>query len=276
MKKRGDISTTIGLFFGMIAIIVGMAIDGGQFKFASLKLFYDLPSVFITVGGSFFTIMICYPMDTLKRLPMTIKNAFIEKQLSHTEIVGKFVDLSRKARKEGLLSLEDEIEAIEEVFLKSGIQMVVDGLEPETIREILELEITAMEKRHSNGINLLKSWAGYGPAYGMIGTLIGLVQMLANLSDPGSLGPGMAKAIITSFYGSVMANFIFGPLANKLEIKTGEEAETREMMLEGILSIQAGVNPRVIEDKLKTYLSPEDRLKLLKDNAKVEAVLENE
>jgi chemotaxis protein MotA len=110
----------------------------------------------------------------------------------------------------------------------------------------------------------------------MIGTLIGLVQMLANLSDPGALGPGMAKAIITSFYGSVMANFIFGPLANKLETKTTEESYLMEMMLEGILSIQAGINPRVIEDKLKTYLSPEDRLKFLKENTQKEAVLENE
>lgn len=275
MKKR-DMATTLGLFLGLVAIIIGMAIDGGQLKFSGLKLFYDLPSIFITVGGSFFTIMICYPMDTLKKLPATLKNAFLNKQMAHGEIVEKFVDLSKKARKEGLLSLEDEIEKIDDKFLKSGIQMVVDGLEPETIREILELEISAMEKRHTNGINLLKSWAGYGPAYGMIGTLIGLVQMLANLNDPGSLGPGMAKAIITSFYGSVMANFIFGPLANKLEVKTGEESDTMEMTLEGILSIQAGVNPRVIEDKLKTYLSPEERLVLLKEIHSGQAVLENE
>jgi chemotaxis protein MotA len=253
-----------------------MAMDGGQIKLSGLKLFWDLPSVFITIGGSFFTIMISYPMATLKKVPVMLKNAFFDKRMSHTQIIEKFVDLSKKARKEGLLSLEDQIEGIEDGFLKSGIQMVVDGLEPETIREIMELEITAMEKRHTNGVNLLKSWAGYGPAYGMIGTLIGLVQMLASLDDPGALGPGMAKAIITSFYGSVMANFIFGPLANKLETKTEEETETREMMLEVILSIQAGVNPRVIEDKLKTYLAPEERLKLLKQNTEGEAVLENE
>jgi chemotaxis protein MotA len=275
MKKR-DMATTLGLFVGLVVIIIGMVIDGGKLNFGALKLFWDLPSVFITVGGSFFTVMICFPMSTIRKVPVSLKNAFFDKHMSQTDIIEKFVELSKKARKEGLLSLEDEIEAIDDDYLKSGIQMVVDGLEPDTIREILELEIGAMEKRHTNSINLLKAWAGYGPAYGMIGTLIGLVQMLANLDDPSALGPGMAKAIITSFYGSVMANFIFGPLASKLEIKTAEEAEVREMMLEGILSIQAGVNPRVIEDKLKTYLSPEDRLKFIKENAQGEAVLENE
>lgn len=275
MKKR-DMATTLGLFLGALVIIIGMGIDGGKLNLGGLKLFWDLPSIFITVGGSLFTVMISFPMTTFKKVPSTLKNAFFDKHMSQIDIIERFVELSKKARKEGLLSLEDEIEGIEDNFLKSGIQMVVDGLEPETIREILELEIGAMEKRHTNSINLLKAWAGYGPAYGMIGTLIGLVQMLANLDDPSALGPGMSKAIITSFYGSVMSNFIFGPLANKLEIKTNEEVEVREMIVEGVLSIQAGINPRVIEDKLKTYLSPEQRLKLIKENTQGEAVLENE
>lgn len=275
MKKR-DISTTIGLFMGLVAIIVGMALNNGKFDVGSLRLFWDLPSIFITVGGSFFTILIAFPMTTVKKLPTALKNAFFDKQWSPDEIIGKFVELSKKARKEGLLSLEDEVEDVGEGFLKNGIQMVVDGLEPETIREIMELEIEAMQKRHQSTINLLKAWAGYGPAYGMIGTLIGLVQMLANLNDAAALGPGMAKAIITSFYGSVMANFIFGPLSAKLELKSEEEANTRNMMLEGVLSIQAGVNPRVIEDKLKTYLSPQERLNMLKDTIEGNMVLENE
>lgn len=275
MRKR-DISTTIGLFFGLIAILVGMTINKGKFEPSSLKLFFDLPSVFITLGGSFFTILIAFPLETVKRLPVVLKNAFIEKKVAPEEIIESFTELSKKARKEGLLSLEDDIENIEDAFLKSGIQMVVDGLEPETIRDILELEVEAMEKRHAKGINLLKSWAGYAPAYGMIGTLIGLVQMLANLNNADALGPGMAKAIITSFYGSVLANFVFGPLSAKLELKSEQEAGTREMMLEGILSIQAGVNPRVIEDKLKTYLSPEEKLGMYNISPEGEAVLDNE
>lgn len=275
MKKK-DMASTLGFIVGSIAIFIGMALDGGKIKLGGLKLFWDLPSVFITVFGSFCTVMIAFPMEDIKNLPSTMKNAFIEKHMPADEIINKFVDLSKKARKEGLLSLENEIEGIEDEYIKSGIQMVVDGIEPETIREILELEIGEMERRHAGGINLLKGWAGYGPAYGMIGTLIGLVQMLANLSDPSLLGPGMSKAIITSFYGSVMANFLFGPLAGKLEIKSGMEANRREMMLEGILALQSGVNPRIIEDKLKAYTSPQERKKMLQNNPQGSAVTENE
>lgn len=275
MKKR-DRATNYGIMFGSLAIIIGMGLNNGKFSLSSLKLFWDLPSIFITVGGSFFTIMISFPMKTLRNIPLALRNAFFEKQMPVNEIIDEFTQLSRKARKEGLLSLEDEIESINDDYFKNGIQMVVDGLEPEVVRETLELEISAMERRHAESINLLKAWAGYGPAYGMMGTLIGLVQMLGSLSDPSSLGPGMAKAIITSFYGSVMANFIFGPLANKLELKSGQESEVREMVLEGVLALQSGVNPRVLEDKLKTYLSPEERLKLMGRSEDGSAVLENE
>lgn len=275
MKKK-DMSTYIGIIAGTFVILVGMALDSGKIKLAGLKLFWDLPSVFITVGGSFFTIFICFPMQDIKNLPKTLKNAFLDKQLPGREIIQKFVELSKKARREGLLSLESEVETINDDFIKNGIQMVVDGIEPETIREIMDLEIGEMEKRHVSGINLLKAWAGYGPAYGMIGTLIGLVQMLANLNDPSSLGPGMSKAIITSFYGSVMANFIFGPLASKLEVKSGEESGRREMMLEGVLALQAGVNPRIIEDKLKAYLPPKERVSISDGQAAGSAVTDSE
>ena len=275
MKKR-DISTTIGLFLGAFAIIIGMGLNNGKFNLTGLRLFWNLPSVFITVGGSFFTIMICYPMAAVKNIPAMVKNAFINKNALSAEIITIFVELSKKARKSGLLAMEDDIAQIDDDFLKSGIHMVVDGLEPQTIKNIMELEIGAMEKRHAGGVNLFKSWAGYGLAYGMIGTLMGLVQMLSNLSDPSAIGPGMAKAIIASFYGSVMANFIFGPLANKLEIKSSEEVVIREMILEGVVALQEGVNPRVIEDKLKTYLSPEERLGFLKENVRKNAALENE
>lgn len=275
MKKK-DMSTLIGIIAGILVIFIGMALDGGKIKLSGLKLFWDLPSVFITVGGSFCTILICYPMADVKNLPKTLKNAFIDKQMPGKEIIQKFVELSKKARREGLLSLESEVEEINDNFIKSGIQMVVDGIEPETIREIMDLEIGEMEKRHATGINLLKAWAGYGPAYGMIGTLVGLTQMLANLNDPSALGPGMSKAIITSFYGSVMANFIFGPLAGKLEVKSGEEAGRREMMLEGVLALQAGVNPRIIEDKLKAYLSPKERAAVTEGQVSGSAVTDSE
>lgn len=275
MKKK-DTATYFGVFVGILAIIIGMALDSGKIKLGGLRLFWDLPSIFITVGGSFCSLAIAFPMSDIRRLPITLKNAFIDRQLPGKDIIQKFVELSKKARREGLLSLENEVETINEDFIKSGIQMVVDGIEPETIRDIMELEIGEMEKRHVMGINILKAWAGYAPAYGMIGTLIGLVQMLANLNDPSKLGPGMSTAIITSFYGSVMANFIFGPLANKLEIKSGEEAGRREMMLEGVLALQAGVNPRIIEDKLKAYLPPKERLSISDAQSSGSAVTDSE
>lgn len=274
--KKNDISTTLGLGLGAFCIIFGMAINDGKVDITGLKLFFDLPSVFITVGGSFFTVIICYPMSTIIGLPRAMKNVFIEKQMPPVELIDSFVNLSKQARREGLLSLENSIENIEDRFLKSGVQMIIDGMEPETIREILELDIGEMEKRHATYINLMKAWAGYGPAYGMIGTLIGLTQMLASLSDPSSLGPGMAKAIITSFYGSVLANFVFSPLAAKLENKNEEEVSRREMMIEGILSLQSGVNPRIIEEKLKAFLSPEERTSMEKRNTQGNPVGANE
>lgn len=268
--KKSDFSTGAGLLLGAVAIILGM-LNGG-----SLRMFWDLASLFITVFGSLFALIISFPFDVIKRLPATLKNAFIDKQVSPGNLIVQFVELSKKARREGLLSLEDEISGIEDDFFKSGMQLVVDGIEPETINEILELEIEEMEKRHQSGISILKSWASLAPAFGMIGTLIGLIQMLAKLSDQSQLGKGMSIALITSFYGAVLGNLIFTPLANKLEVKSGEEASRREMMIEGILSIQSGVNPRIIEDKLKSYLSPEERLKLAKDNLIGNAVTENE
>ncbi|TDT50603.1 motility protein A [Fonticella tunisiensis] len=275
MNKK-DFSTVVGIVLGAVAIILGMTFSNGKLNFSGLRLFWDPPSIFITVFGSFFTLFIAYPLSTLKKLPATLKNAFLEKQASASEIIERFTLLSKKARREGLLSLEDQIESIEDEFLRNGIQMVVDGIEPETIREILELEISEMEKRHQNGIAVLKTWANLAPAYGMIGTLIGLIQMLAQLQDQSKLGPAMAVSLITSFYGAVMANFIFTPLANKLEDKSAQEADRREMMLEGILAIQSGVNPRIVGDKLRTYLSPAERLKMSYESTSGKVVTGNE
>lgn len=190
--------------------------------------------------------------------------AFKEKKSSTKDIIGTFTEISKKARREGLLSLEEDISNMEDQFLKKGLQMVVDGIEPETIREIMELEIGEMESRHSNGSGIYLAWGAYAPAFGMIGTLIGLIQMLANLSDVANIASGMGKALITTYYGSIMANLICNPIAANLQQKSAKEVAEREMMLEGILSIQSGVNPRIIEEKLITYLPPSEKLEYLK------------
>lgn len=273
--KRRDILTAIGITLGFGMMLWGMAmVSITEYSIGQLKLFWDISSVIITIGGSFCALLIAYPFNTFKKLFKIIVQAFRESEKSAPDIIGEFVSLSRKARRGGLLSLEDEISSIEEEFLKKGLQMVVDGIEPETIREIMDLEISEMERRHKEGIEMLRTWGGYAPAFGMAGTLIGLIQMLANLSDSSQIASGMAKALITTFYGSLMAYLIFNPMAANLALKSEQEVVIRDMMLEGILSIQSGVNPRIVEEKLMAYLSPEER-KNYAVSVKAEGVAEN-
>lgn len=253
--KRQDMLTLIGLLVGFGFVVYGM-LNGG-----TPSMFVDASSLAITVGGSFCSLLIHYPLTEFKRLVKVVAQSFKETSMAALEIINQFSELSKKARREGLLSLEDDIENVNDAFLKKGLQMVVDGIEPETIREILELEIGEMEKRHKAGADMLRAWGGYAPAFGMLGTLIGLIQMLANLNDPTGLGPGMSKALITTFYGSLMASLILNPMAANLVYKTNGEATICEMMLEGILAIQSGVNPRIVEEKLVSYLNPEDKKK---------------
>ena len=252
MKKR-DILTPIGFVLCFGLVLWGMASGG-----SNLKVFWDVASVFITIGGSMAAMLITYPMDEFKRLLIVIRQTFKDNGMSNIDVIQNFVDLSRKARREGLLSLEDAINNLTDDYMKKGLRMV-DGIEPETIREIMELEIDEMEKRHKSGADMLKTWGGYAPAFGMVGTLIGLIQMLANLTDSSTIASGMGKALITTFYGSLMANAVFNPMGANLMFKSGVEATTREMVLEGVLAIQSGVNPRIMEEKLVTYLSPPER-----------------
>lgn len=258
--KKLDIMTLIGFFAGIFVVIWGILIG------SPLSVFYDFASVVITGFGSLTAVMINYPLDEFKRLFKVILKSFKGVNMSNFETISLFANLSRKARREGLLSLEDEVNNIDDNYLKKGLQMVIDGIEPETIRNIMELEIDEMVKRHTVGQNMLKSWAAYAPAFGMIGTLIGLIQMLVSLEDSSKIASGMAVALITTFYGSVLANLLFTPMAAKLALKTEVEAGSREMMLEGILAIQSGVNPRIVEDKLLCYLSPKDRKKYSEQN----------
>ncbi|MCY6959608.1 motility protein A [Clostridium brassicae] len=255
--KRQDVLTLVGLVLGFGLVVFGM-LSGG-----TVSMFVDPSSIAITVGGSFGALLIAYPMAEFKRVGKVIIQSFKENGMSGLDIINKFSDVSKKARREGLLSLEEDIEKIDDNFLKKGLQMVVDGLEPETIRDIMELEIGEMEKRHKVGASIFRTWGGFAPAFGMLGTLIGLIQMLANLNDPAALGPGMSKALITTFYGSLLASLILNPTAGNLEYKSGVEATLREMIVEGVLAIQSGVNPRIVEEKLVSYLNPEDKKKFL-------------
>lgn len=274
--KRRDALTAVGILLGFILMIWAMAmISLSEYNVGQLKLFWDIPSVIITIGGSFCAMLVNYPINNFRRLVKIIVQSFNEGEKSSVDIIRQFIELSRKARREGLLSLEDEINSINDNFLKKGLQMVVDGIEPETIREIMDLEISEMERRHGEGVNMLKAWGAYAPAFGMAGTLIGLIQMLGNLSDSSQIASGMGKALITTFYGSLMANLVFNPMAANLALKSEQETAIRDMMLEGILSIQSGVNPRIVEEKLISYLSPQEREEYASTAGVGEGVSEN-
>lgn len=274
MKKR-DLLTLIGIVLGSVLLIWSMAMKSlTEYDFGQLKLFFDPASIAITLGGSFAAMLITYPKSYFNKLIKIMVQSFKESEKSSIDTIYQFIDLSRKARREGLLSLEDEINQIGDEFLKKGLQMVVDGIEPDTIRDILELEISEMERRHKIGADMLKAWGGYAPAFGMVGTLIGLIQMLANLTDSSQIASGMAKALVTTFYGSLLAYLVFNPMGSNLNLKSDSEASIREMMLEGILSIQSGVNPRIVEEKLISYLTPAERVEYA-SNAPKEGVAEN-
>lgn len=260
--KKTDILTIIGLVLGIGLMIFGM-LSGGS----SPKLFWDISSVAITLGGSLGATMIATPLDDFKKFGKLIGEAFKERTSSKAETIAQFSELSKKARREGLLSLEDAINNLDDEFLKKGLQMVVDGIEPESIKEILELEISEMSARHQAGSSIFTTWSAFAPGFGMLGTLIGLIQMLANLTDSSTIASGMGKALITTFYGSIIANLFASPIATNLSIKDGIEVTMREMMVEGILAIQSGVNPRIVEDKLISYLSPAERKEYLAANA---------
>lgn len=248
-----DLATIIGFAAGIFVLLHALSANG------SPAAFWDWPSVQITIGGTIFATMINFPMSQLASLFPVIKNAFINRTLNPSEVISILVSFAEKARREGLLALEDDAAKLNDPFLQKGLSLVVDGTDPELVRNILETELAFLEERHKAGQGLLEVMGTYAPAFGLIGTVIGLIQMLKRLKDPSTVGAGMATALVTTFYGAVLANFVLLPLAGKLKIKSAEEILLKEVMIEGILSIQAGDNPRIVEEKLKAFLAPRMR-----------------
>ena len=251
-----DLASVIGFALSAIMVIYGIAL-GGDFG-----AFIDVPSILIVVGGTFGATMLSNPLERSKALPKFVKAAFISKKLDTMGLIQTLVSFAEKARREGLLALEEDSRNIDDEFMRKSIQLVVDGTDPELVKSILDTEISLLEARHAGNKGYMDSIAELGPAFGMIGTLIGLIQMLGNLSDPDALGPGMAVALITTMYGSCIANMVAIPIGKKLVQNSSQEVLAREMMVEGILSIQAGENPRIVEEKLKAYLPPAMRKQL--------------
>lgn len=267
--KKNDFLTLIGFLVATVLVVIGMNSKAGYI------IFWDPLSIYITVGGAVGALLMAFPVSEFKRLGKVLMQVMKAEDISKFDTINLFINLSRKARREGLLSLEDDISQIENDFIKKALNMVVDGIEPEAIKEIMELEIQEMEKRHYDASSVFKTLGAYAPAMGMIGTLIGLIQMLADLSDASNLAKGMGKALITTFYGSVVANMVAMPIASKLDYKTAQEVGTRQMIIEGVLAIQSGVNPRIIEDKLVAYLSPTEKKQYYTTSVSGEEVREN-
>ncbi len=251
-----DIATLMGIVIGVSFLIMGILING------TLGTYYDMASIFIVLGGTLASTLISFPLPKFFQTMRSVRHIFAGKEMNPKEAIDMIIDLANIARKEGLLALEEAAFKLDDEFTKKGILLIVDGTDPELVRNILDTELSFMEERHSNGQSLFETMGAFSPAFGMIGTLIGLINLLKNLEDPSTVGPNMAVALITTFYGAVMANLFFLPMARKLKVRSREEIHLKEVLVEGILSIQAGENPRIIEEKLKAFLSPKMRAKL--------------
>jgi len=248
-----DIATLVGIV-SAFALVLSAILMGG-----SLGLFVNIPSVLIVVGGSLGATMINYPLPDMLKVVNVVKNAFLHRQITAKEVISNFVSLAGIARREGILALEASANETSDQFMKKGLQLAVDGLEPGSIKEILETEVVAIQDRHKLGAEIFTTIGTFAPAMGMIGTLIGLVQMLQTMDDPSTIGPSMAVALLTTFYGALMANILCLPIAGKLRNRSGAEVMVKDLMTEGVISIAKGENPRVIEQKLNAYLPPQMR-----------------
>jgi chemotaxis protein MotA len=268
--KKFDLMSVIGIILGGTLVTLSIVFEG------DLRAFWNPSGLMITIGGSFGALMVSFRLDEIKTVLQVTRKVFVRQDESIVDLHTRFVELAQKARREGLLVLEDELELIDDDFLRNGLQMVIDGFEPDNIRSILDAELFSLEGRHDLGQNLYRTWGALAPSFGMIGTLIGLVLMLSQLDDPSAIGPGMAVALLTTLYGSLMANLIFLPMAGKLAIYSNEEIRMKEIIVEALLALQSGINPRLLQEQIKSYFSPAEKKMLEAANKQREEVDEVE
>ena len=249
-----DLGTIIGVVGGFALLVVAIFIGSPSFG-----LYINIPSIFIVLGGSLAALMVANPLNRVLGIMRYVSHVLRVPAAEEERIISRLVGFSEKARREGLLALEDDLEEVEDDFLRKGIQLVVDGTDPDIIRRILDNELGQIQERHAVGIKLFEDWGKYAPAFGMIGTLIGLIAMLGNIEDKSSIGIGMSVALITTLYGAIVANLVFIPAAAKLEDRDRAETLVKEIMIEGVLSIQQGDNPKILQEKLVAFVSPDRR-----------------
>ena len=245
-----DIATIIGIVSAFTLIIMGMKTP---------VAFINVESILIVVGGTLAATLIANPLSEVFALPGIYMRAIKISAQVPSELIEKIVGFAETARREGILALEQAVEEADDAFLSDGVRLAVDGTEPDLIADILDTELTFLESRHKFGQELFQRMGDTGPAFGMIGTLIGLVLMLQSMEDPSAIGPAMAVALLTTLYGAIMAQVLFLPVAAKLKTYSDQEILSKKMIIEGIMSIQQGDNPRIVEHKLSVFLAPSMR-----------------
>lgn len=255
-----DIMSFLGWFLMIALILFGIVFDKdgmatGEFlKFANLENFWDASSLAVTLGGVVTAMMVSVPLKSFAKIPRHLKIIFMPKKYNPQAYIDEIVDLAEEARSNGLLSLEAKLEETKDEFLKNGMMLVVDAVDAEKVKAILQNELDYLDERHAQDRAFYDKAAGYGPAFGMVGTLMGLINMLKQLDDPNAIAPAMALALVTTFYGSILANGIFTPISSKLKIRHEEEYLCKMIVMEGIEGIQAGDAPRFLREKLEQLI----------------------
>jgi chemotaxis protein MotA len=249
-----DIASIIGLILANGLLVASVVIGGAPFS-----AFIDIPSVLVVFGGSYAAGLICFPLKSMLLAPVVAKKVIFNKGEDLKLLIEQLVALAETARREGLLALEAKVAEIKHPLVRAGVQMAVDGATPEAVDEVLRTEVASISRRHREGKSLMDQMARFAPAYGMIGTLMGLIMMLGNMSDPSGIGAGMAVALITTLYGAIAANVVFSPFAEKLNLLSKAEMVSMEIAIRGVLAIQNGESPRGIEQKLRMFLPPKLR-----------------
>ena len=252
-RNRVDLATLLGIIVAT-GLVVSSILLGG-----SGSWFINYPSLMIVLGGTMGATLINYPLADVISVFKVTQNAFRVKSYQPISLIPKMVHFAKKARREGILSFESQLKEINDPFLVRCMQMAIDGMEAESIEEVLNTEIMWLEERHRLGAEIYSTMGNFAPAVGMLGTIIGLVQMLMQMTDPTAIGAPMAVALLTTFYGTLLANLLFLPISGKLKVRSRQEILNKQMVLQGILAIQAGDNHRIVEQKLKAFISPKAR-----------------
>jgi chemotaxis protein MotA len=253
LEAAVDVSTIIGLILGIALVLLAILLGG------DIAAYVNGPSVLIVVGGAIAATMTAFPLAGFLKLPKVALKTLFSRPTDRLALIAQIVELAEIARRDGILALESMAEQVDDAFLVRGIQMAVDGSDPEVIEVIMETDLENLIDRHATGKSMLDAMGRYAPAFGMIGTLVGLVAMLSNMDDPAKIGAGMAAALLTTLYGALLANVCFLPLADKLAQHSAEEVLSKTIIIQGVMSIQSGDNPRNVESKLMTFIPPAQR-----------------